>query len=343
MPVLRARTGCPNDWHLVHLGRRAVGGAGLVIAEATAVVARGPDQPRPTSASGTTSSARLGAGSSASCATQGAVPGIQLAHAGRKASHRRAVARAAARSPPQRRRLADGRAVARVAVRRGCAGAARADVDGDRRRRRRLRRRRAAGAGRRLRRRRDPRGPRLPAARVPLAAVQPARRRLRRQLREPHPAARSRWSRAVRAVVARATAAVGPDLGDRLGARAAGPSTRPCALARAAEGARRRPDRRAPPAASCRTRRSRSAPATRCRSRARIRDEAGHRHRRGRADHRARAGRGDRRRRRRPTWCCSRAALLRDPHWPLRAAHELGVRVGDGIDWPKQYLRAALD
>ncbi len=35
-------------------------------------------------------------------------------------------------------------------------------------------------------------------------------------------------------------------------------------------------------------------------------------------------------------------ALLRDPHWPLRAAHELGVPVGEGVDWPKQYLRAAL-
>ena len=36
-------------------------------------------------------------------------------------------------------------------------------------------------------------------------------------------------------------------------------------------------------------------------------------------------------------------ALLRDPHWALRAAHELGVPVGDGVDWPQQYLRAALD
>ena len=33
-------------------------------------------------------------------------------------------------------------------------------------------------------------------------------------------------------------------------------------------------------------------------------------------------------------------ALLREPHWALRAAHELGVEVGDGIDWPNQYLRA---
>ncbi len=35
-------------------------------------------------------------------------------------------------------------------------------------------------------------------------------------------------------------------------------------------------------------------------------------------------------------------ALLRDPHWALRAAHELGVPVGKGVDWPKQYLRASL-
>ncbi len=36
-------------------------------------------------------------------------------------------------------------------------------------------------------------------------------------------------------------------------------------------------------------------------------------------------------------------AMLRDPHWALRAAHELGVPVGDGVDWPPQYLRATLD
>jgi 2,4-dienoyl-CoA reductase-like NADH-dependent reductase (Old Yellow Enzyme family) len=35
-------------------------------------------------------------------------------------------------------------------------------------------------------------------------------------------------------------------------------------------------------------------------------------------------------------------ALLRDPHWTLRAAHELGVGIGDGVEWPSQYLRAAL-
>jgi len=35
-------------------------------------------------------------------------------------------------------------------------------------------------------------------------------------------------------------------------------------------------------------------------------------------------------------------ALLRDPHWALRAAHELGVGIGEGIEWPRQYERAAL-
>ena len=35
-------------------------------------------------------------------------------------------------------------------------------------------------------------------------------------------------------------------------------------------------------------------------------------------------------------------AVLRDPHWPLRAAHELGVAVGEGVEWPPQYQRAAL-
>jgi len=36
-------------------------------------------------------------------------------------------------------------------------------------------------------------------------------------------------------------------------------------------------------------------------------------------------------------------ALLRDPHWALRAAHELGETVGETVTWPPQYLRAALD
>src|SRR5512142_196545 len=77
--------GFANDWHLVHLGSRAVGGAALVIAEATAV------EPR-----GRITHADLGLWKDEHIAnlrritafikSQGAVPGIQLAHAGRKAS-----------------------------------------------------------------------------------------------------------------------------------------------------------------------------------------------------------------------------------------------------------------
>lgn len=79
------RDGFADDWHLVHLGSRAVGGAALVIQEATAVTAEG----------------RITYGDlgiwknehiaplqriTAFIESQGAVPGIQLAHAGRKAS-----------------------------------------------------------------------------------------------------------------------------------------------------------------------------------------------------------------------------------------------------------------
>lgn len=78
--------GFANEWHLVHLGSRAVGGAGLIITEATAV-----------SPEGRISAADLGIWKNAHLEKlrqitsfihqQGAVAGIQLAHAGRKASY----------------------------------------------------------------------------------------------------------------------------------------------------------------------------------------------------------------------------------------------------------------
>jgi len=77
--------GLPTNWHLVHLGSRAVGGAGLVIAEATAVEARGRISPGDT---GLWSAAHMEAFKpiAAFIKEQGALPAIQLAHAGRKAS-----------------------------------------------------------------------------------------------------------------------------------------------------------------------------------------------------------------------------------------------------------------
>lgn len=82
-----AQDGCATDWHLVHLGKFALGGAGLILTESTAVSPHG----------------RIGAGdlglwSDAQVAPlrrvvdfvhgQGAAIGVQLAHAGRKAGSR---------------------------------------------------------------------------------------------------------------------------------------------------------------------------------------------------------------------------------------------------------------
>ena len=83
-----SRDGYANDWHFVHLGSRAVGGAGLVMTEATAVLPEGRISPQD-----------LGIWADEHIETlgrivrfiheQGSIAGMQLAHAGRKASTRR--------------------------------------------------------------------------------------------------------------------------------------------------------------------------------------------------------------------------------------------------------------
>ncbi len=80
--------GFANDWHLVHLGSRAIGGAGLVTMEATAVEARGRISPGD---HGIWKDEHIEFLSriAAFLKQHGAVAGIQLAHAGRKASSRR--------------------------------------------------------------------------------------------------------------------------------------------------------------------------------------------------------------------------------------------------------------
>lgn len=77
--------GLPTDWHLVHLGSRAVGGAGLVMTEAVAVSPEGRISPDDC---GIWSDAHADAFRPIArfIAGQGVVAGIQLAHAGRKAS-----------------------------------------------------------------------------------------------------------------------------------------------------------------------------------------------------------------------------------------------------------------
>jgi 2,4-dienoyl-CoA reductase-like NADH-dependent reductase (Old Yellow Enzyme family) len=79
--------GRPTDWHLVHLGALAQGGAGLVLTEATAVVPEGRISPEDAGIWNDEQGAdyeRI----AAFIRGQGAVPGVQLAHAGRKASTR---------------------------------------------------------------------------------------------------------------------------------------------------------------------------------------------------------------------------------------------------------------
>ncbi|ALE92002.1 oxidoreductase [Arthrobacter alpinus] len=79
------RDGVPTDWHLVHLGSLARGGAGAVFTEATAVVPEGRISPQDL---GLWNDSQRDAFSriTAFIHSQGAAAGIQLAHAGRKAS-----------------------------------------------------------------------------------------------------------------------------------------------------------------------------------------------------------------------------------------------------------------
>lgn len=78
----------PTDWHYVHLGTRAVGGSAIVMTEATAVEARGRISPWDVGLWNDEQEdafARI----TEFVSEQGAIPGVQLAHAGRKASHMR--------------------------------------------------------------------------------------------------------------------------------------------------------------------------------------------------------------------------------------------------------------
>lgn len=77
--------GLANDWHLVHLGSRAAGGVGLVMVEATAVTRDGRISPGDMGIWGDEHIEPL-ARIARFVESQGAVPSIQLAHAGRKAS-----------------------------------------------------------------------------------------------------------------------------------------------------------------------------------------------------------------------------------------------------------------
>jgi 2,4-dienoyl-CoA reductase-like NADH-dependent reductase (Old Yellow Enzyme family) len=88
MSQYAAKDGYASDYHFAHLARFALGGAGLVLTEATAVEERGRRTPGDL---GLWQDGQIdGLARIASfVASEGAVPGIQLGHAGRKASERR--------------------------------------------------------------------------------------------------------------------------------------------------------------------------------------------------------------------------------------------------------------
>ncbi|MDH2428953.1 NADH:flavin oxidoreductase/NADH oxidase [Sphaerisporangium sp. TRM90804] len=81
-------TGVPHDWHLTHLASRAVGGAGLILTEATAVSPEGRISPGDLGLWNDRQQAGF-ARIAEFLAGHGTVPGVQLSHAGRKASAER--------------------------------------------------------------------------------------------------------------------------------------------------------------------------------------------------------------------------------------------------------------
>src|SRR3977135_3801330 len=80
-----SKDGYANDWHFVHLGSRAVGGAGLIFTEATAVLPEGRISPQDLGI-WDDGHIELWGRIVGFIQEQGSISGMQLAHAGRKAS-----------------------------------------------------------------------------------------------------------------------------------------------------------------------------------------------------------------------------------------------------------------
>ena len=325
-----AREGLPNEWHLVHLGSRAVGGAGLVIAEASAVSPEGRISPEDT---GLWSDAHAEAWAPIArfVAEQGACPAIQLAHAGRKAATEapwrggRPVengGRGWTPVAPSPLPFAEGYPVPRALT--------------DRRhprRRRRLPRRRAAGRAGRFRGGRDPHGARLPPPPVPLAAQQPPDGRVRRDRSRTGCASRSTWrARCGRPSrwSGRSSRASPPPTGWR----AAGTSSSPIVLARELREAGvdlvdcssggTVPDAKVPVAARLPGAVRRGHP----RAAGVATGAVGLITEPAQAEAIVASGQAD--------LVLLAREMLRDPYWPLHAAQTLG----EVLPWPEPYLRA---
>ena len=236
-----ASDGDAGDWHMIHLGHLALSGAALLIIEATAVTADGRITPSDLGLYSDANEAALARVLAAVRAQSDIRIGMQLAHAGRKASSRAPwdggqqipstdadgwVAQAPSAIPhspgEEAPHALDAAGLARVrdAFALAATRAARLGIDG-------------AGA---------PRGARLPAAPVPVADREPAHRRVRRQPGEPHAFSARGVRRRARGVPGR-PARVGAAVGHRLGRRRLGRG-RQRRLRPGVEGARLRRDPR---------------------------------------------------------------------------------------------------
>jgi 2,4-dienoyl-CoA reductase-like NADH-dependent reductase (Old Yellow Enzyme family) len=178
-----AEDGVPNDWHLVHLASRAVGGNGLVIAEATGVEPEGRISPGCLGI-WNDEQAEAFARITTLVRAHGAVPGLQLAHAGRKASTALPWQGEGALSAedggwevvaPSPLAFDDGFPVPHELAAEDITQLVAAFRSG-----------RRACPGGRVRADRAPRRAWLPHAQLPLAGVEPSHRRLRRRPPGPH-------------------------------------------------------------------------------------------------------------------------------------------------------------
>ena len=88
MDMYSAVDGMPGDFHLVHLGGKALGGAGLVMTEMVCVSPRGTDHPGLRRDLRTGAGARLEAGGRLRPRQTAGAVGMQLGHSGRKGSTR---------------------------------------------------------------------------------------------------------------------------------------------------------------------------------------------------------------------------------------------------------------
>ena len=210
--------GMPDDWHLVHYGHRALGGAGLVYTEMTCVSPEGRITPGCTGLWNDGAARRLAAHRRLRARR---TPGQDSAcSSGTPAA--RARPSSAGRSRTIRCRAATGRSLAPSplpyleGVSQAPLQMTRADMDKVRDG---LRARHPARARSRLRHARAAHGARLPAGLVPVAPHQPAHATSMAAASRTACASRSRCCTAVRARVAGGKAAVGAHLGDRLGRR----------------------------------------------------------------------------------------------------------------------------